>query len=78
MKKKKFICSKCLTKKVLVKHHLYNHESYKRRQHEEDVLLICESCRNELVAILPTRRLDKDQYQSITFAFMRGYDITVV
>jgi len=72
------VCPKCLMKRALTRHHIYPRAYFGKKQYKNDVLLICRTCHDEIEALLPERKLDKDQYQSINFMWMRGYDITVV
>ena len=71
------VCPKCLTQKKLVKHNILPLHHF-GKEHKDYALIICQCCSDQLKGLLPSRKLDKDQYQAITFAWMRGYDITVV
>lgn len=64
-------CPKCHTIQLLTRHHVFPRRYYPK--HNESVLMLCEKCHQEIERILPyNRKLHKDEYLTITSAWLAG------
>lgn len=69
------ICSKCLRLGELYAHYIIPQHHHGKN---ETRLFLCSKCDKEIKDILPSRKLTRYEYISLTKAWMRGVNVTVL
>lgn len=65
-------CPGCHKPGALTKHHLFPVRFFGKGKHNDNILLLCRSCHNEMEKMIPLKdALEKWQYLAIAARFLR-------